>query len=216
MSCERTGPLPRKVGSKMGVLRAIGKLANAPSQPDETIARVLGTCAGYAYSDMTTVATMMTRLGLPDNRCLQVSEFVDAMFICSTAFIVQSSDNQVVILCYRGTQPTSIINWLSNLTIEPTAIQIPPKERLDQARGNLYVHGGFYRNVRATRYRVGGGRPAEPDHDGPRRCRVPRRRGRGQDRVPVRFSGMAGQRSSYQPYSTRRRGGASRPRCPGP
>jgi hypothetical protein len=147
--------LSRGVGSFPIIPDLTGKLANAPSQPNETIARVLGTCAGYAYSDMATVATMMTRLGLPDNRCLQISEFVDAMFICSTAFIVQSSDNQVVILCYRGTQPTSIINWLTNLTIEPTAIQIPPKEALDQAKGNLYVHGGFYRNVRATRYRVG-------------------------------------------------------------
>ena len=135
--------LSRGVGSFPIIPDLTGKLANAPSQPDETIARVLGTCAGYAYSDMATVATMMTRLGLPDNRCLQVSEFVDAMFICSTAFIVQSSDNQVVILCYRGTQPTSIINWLTDLTIEPTAIQIPTKEALDQAMGNLYVHGGF-------------------------------------------------------------------------
>jgi hypothetical protein len=130
-------------------------LTSAPSQPDETIARVLGTCAGYAYSDESTVATMMTRLGIPDNRCLQISEIVDAMFICSNAFVVQSSDNRVVIVCYRGTEPANIINWLTDLTIEPTCIQIPPREALGQANGDLYVHGGFYRNVRATRYRVG-------------------------------------------------------------
>lgn len=132
------------------------KLANPPPQPDATIARVLATCAGYSYSDLSTVATMMTRLGLPRNRCVQVSEIVDAMFICSNAFLVQSEDNQVIILSYRGTEPTNLTNWLTDLTIEPTQIEIPARGRLTQPdRGErLYVHGGFYRNVRATRYEV--------------------------------------------------------------
>src|ERR1700692_2456731 len=66
-----------------------GALLAAAVHPDPTVAHVLATCAGYSYSDAKTVAMMMARLGLEDNRCLTVSESVDAMFICSTAFLVQ-------------------------------------------------------------------------------------------------------------------------------
>ena len=34
----------------------VDRLVEPGPQPDETIARVLGTCAGYAYSDQDTVA----------------------------------------------------------------------------------------------------------------------------------------------------------------
>jgi hypothetical protein len=133
----------------------VDKLATPGPQPEGDIARALAICAGYSYADGDTVATMMTRLGLPNNHCLQVSEVVDAMFICSTAYVVQSADNRVAIVCYRGTQPTNLVNWLTDLTIEPTRIQIPANGKLVQTSGDMYVHGGFYRNVRATRYRVG-------------------------------------------------------------
>lgn len=128
---------------------------NPDAPPDERVARVLGTCAGYAYSDLATVSMMMTRMGLPRNRCVQVSQVVDAMFIVSNAFVVQSRDNEVVILCYRGTQPTSLINWLTDLTIEPTRIRIPGQPQLRHPTGEMSVHGGFYRNVRATRWEIG-------------------------------------------------------------
>src|SRR5215469_11295880 len=65
------------------------RLATATEFPDVTVAHVLGTCAGYAYSDHKTVAMIMARMGLEDNHCLMVAESVDAMFICSTAFLVQ-------------------------------------------------------------------------------------------------------------------------------
>ena len=54
-------------------------------------------------------------------------------------------------------EPTNIMNWLTDLTIEPTLIQIPPSPSLAQAHEDkpMFVHGGFYRNVRATRYEIG-------------------------------------------------------------
>ncbi|MFD0331925.1 hypothetical protein ACFQZC_36615 [Streptacidiphilus monticola] len=36
------------------------------THPDRVVARTLATCAGYAYSDAGTVATMMARLGLEE------------------------------------------------------------------------------------------------------------------------------------------------------
>ena len=60
--------------------------------------------AGYAYSDAATVSMMLARMGLQDNHCLQVGMSVDAMFIRSTAYLIQSSDGSVVILDWQ-TQP---------------------------------------------------------------------------------------------------------------
>jgi len=57
---------------------------------DATVAHVLGTCAGYSYSDIDTLATIMSRLGLEDNSCVRVEQKVDAMYIFSTAYLVQS------------------------------------------------------------------------------------------------------------------------------
>jgi hypothetical protein len=126
------------------------RLAHPAESPDRTVAHALGTCAGYAYSDEHTVSMMMARMGLAENRCLMVAENVDAMFICSTAFLVQSSCRRVVILCYRGTQPANFINWLTDADVNPEKVSFPLPE---QGAGAL-MHGGFYRNVRATRYAV--------------------------------------------------------------
>jgi hypothetical protein len=119
--------------------------------PDRTIAHVLATCAGYAYSDANTVSTVMARMGLAENNCRMIAEYVDAMFIMSTSFVVQSSDGTVVILCYRGTQPTSLINWLTDADVDPAKVRFAGSLG---ASGPYDVHAGFYRNVRATRYKI--------------------------------------------------------------
>ncbi len=110
-----------------------------------TVAHVLATCAGYAYSDVTTVATMMARLGLVANACVQISQTVDAMLIFSTAYVVQSRCGRVVVLCYRGTEPGSLGNWLGDAEIgsESSAISSEDQEP-------VRVHAGFHLNLRAT------------------------------------------------------------------
>jgi hypothetical protein len=51
-----------------------------------------------AHSDAKTVSMMLARMGLQDNHCLKVEMSVDAMFIRSTAYLIQSSDGSVVTL----------------------------------------------------------------------------------------------------------------------
>jgi hypothetical protein len=124
----------------------------APVHPDDTVRHVLAVCSGYAYSDQTTVAMMMTRLGLEHSRCVMVRQVVDAMFICSTAFVIQSADGRVVIVCYRGTEPVNLINWLTDIDVDPDLVRI---DLTPQSGDETYpVHAGFYRNVRATRFAV--------------------------------------------------------------
>ena len=98
--------------------------ADAKEQPVAKIAHTLAVTAGYAYSDAGTLAMMMTRLGLERAYCREIARSVDAMFIRSTAFLIQSADGQVVILCYRGTPPLDLISWL--LDADVTLPDRPP------------------------------------------------------------------------------------------
>ncbi len=77
-----------------------------------------------------------------------ISEYVAALFT-SAAYLIQSRDRRVAILCYRGTPPTSAITWLTDFEVEPVTIEIPGPKGAPERR----VHGGFYRNVRSTRSR---------------------------------------------------------------
>jgi hypothetical protein len=116
------------------------------AERDAVVAHVLGTCAGYAYADIQTVATMMSRLGMEGAACVRVVQTVDAMFIFSTAYLMQSRCGRVAVLCYRGTEPANLGNWLADADAgsEPMVLDA-------ETPG---VHAGFYRNVRATHWLV--------------------------------------------------------------
>jgi lipase (class 3) len=117
---------------------------------DATVAHVLATCAAYAYSDADTVATMMTRLGLVANACVRITQTVDAMFIFSTAYLVQSRCGRVVILGYRGTEPATFGNWLGDAEVGSESSTM----MVDGGAPAFRVHAGFHRNVRATWWMV--------------------------------------------------------------
>jgi pimeloyl-ACP methyl ester carboxylesterase len=121
----------------------------SPTERDPTVAHVLGCCAGYAYSDARTVAMMMTRLGLEANACVRIEQTVGAMFIYSTAFLVQSRCGRVVILCYRGTEPATLGNWIADTDVGSESFGLTTDEA-----NVLRVHAGFHRNVRASRWTV--------------------------------------------------------------
>jgi Lipase (class 3) len=124
------------------------RLLNPHRRPDPVIAHVMATCAAYAYSDAETLSMIMARLGLAENQCRMITSSVDAMFVRSTAFLVQSRSGKVAILGYRGTEPTDFVSWMTDADVVP--------ERMPYRFGDPYatVHAGFYRNVRATRYEV--------------------------------------------------------------
>ena len=163
-------PTKPVASSTFPVYRDLGAtLAGVGQQPDPTVAHTLAVAAGYAYSDPETVAMMLARMGLADNHCLRVAMSVDAMFIRSTAYLIQSSDGSVVILAYRGTEPTNLVNWLTDADVHPDKIafsfprdtkaadpaksSLPPDAEAAPAK-SYAIHAGFYRNVRATRFAV--------------------------------------------------------------
>ena len=115
------------------------------------IAHAMATLSTYAYSDEVTVSEMAARLGLVNNRVRLIAREVDVLFVRSTAYLIQSDDGRVVVLAYRGTSPTSAISWLGDLNIDPEKVKIS----FDGGEASDYkLHRGFYRNVRATGWKV--------------------------------------------------------------
>jgi hypothetical protein len=138
-----TSPFPLHDGLADALVRAH---QGDRGEGDTAVAHVLATCAGYAYADVGTVAMMMGRMGLEANACVGISQTVDAMMIFSTAYLVQSRCGRVVVLCYRGTEPSSLGNWLGNLDIGSESSAIAALDGREAVR----VHAGFYLNMRAT------------------------------------------------------------------
>jgi hypothetical protein len=119
---------------------------------DATARHVCAVASGWAYADSDTAAMMTARLGLEENRYLEASICNDAMFIASHALLMQSKCGRVVILCYRGTEPRNFINWLTDADVNPVKTSIP----VGTSEREALVHGGFYRNLRATWHEVVG------------------------------------------------------------
>ncbi|OHV29126.1 lipase family protein [Pseudofrankia saprophytica] len=145
-----------------GLERRLAGLAR-DDQPDDVVRHVLAVCSGYAYGEVEStqrdpdeprginaLSAMLVRMGLPRNRCRIITERNDAMLIRSTVFVVQSENRDVVILVYRGTDPSSLMNWLTDMEIhsrEPSLVDLG-------GRSAYPVHAGFYRNLRSTRSEV--------------------------------------------------------------
>lgn len=136
-------PFPIYADPIGGLLRAhVGDMADR----DAEVAHVLAVLSGYAYSDIATVAMMAGRLGMAGSACVQIAQAVDAMTIFSTGYLLQSRCGRVVILCYRGTEPANLGNWLGDADVGSHTI--------DVGGGQLVVHSGFDRNVSATRWPI--------------------------------------------------------------
>lgn len=106
-------------------------------QYDAFVADFLAYASTWAYSDPATFAFMMAHRGTLRWRFFHVRLVNDPLYVVATAYLMQSYTGDVAILVFRGTEPTDVMNWMTDLTIKP--------ERF--LEGN--VHGGILRNLRA-------------------------------------------------------------------
>jgi hypothetical protein len=106
--------------------------------PNTLATYLLSIASGWAYADPETFAQAVSAAGLPNADCYYVSVVNDAMLLTATAYFVRKDG--VGILCFRGTEPANIINWLTDTTVDPV--------QFNQQVGK--VHGGFYRNLQAV------------------------------------------------------------------
>lgn len=114
----------------------VDDLVEAPVGYDPQATLLLSVASAWAYSDLDTFSAVMARHGLANNRvhCVCVSNH--ALLVDLNAYFVQSPCGRLAILCFRGTEPTNIIDWLSGSSVRK--VEYP---------GGGHVHEGFYRNV---------------------------------------------------------------------
>ncbi|WP_437590052.1 lipase family protein [Sorangium sp. So ce1000] len=112
-----------------------------PEVYDRDIVESLATMSAWSYSDIRTFAERMARRGFGGSEIAYLSIRNDALFLDTTAVLVQSGDGETVCLCFRGTEPKNVITWLTDASARAAPFY---------SRG--HVHGGFYRAVRALRY----------------------------------------------------------------
>lgn len=124
--------------------------ASASAPREARIAHVLATCAAYAYADTETHSTVMARLGFAAHSYVRIAQTVEAMHIASTACLLQSQCGRVVLLAYRGTDPTALPAWLGNAEVGTASHVL----KLADGAQTLRVHAGFHQNTRATWWAV--------------------------------------------------------------
>lgn len=125
------------------------------NHPDPDIAYMLAVCSAYSYSNIDTLAEIMSILGLEQNHCQIFNRVVDGLLIDSTAFLVRDRDRKIAILSYRGTSPVNFNHWLIDADVVAEKVGSP-------GFPNGQVHAGFYRNTRATQRMVIDALRAEP------------------------------------------------------
>lgn len=101
------------------------------------MADLLAYASTWAYADPATFAFMMAHRGLVNWRYYYMRLGNDPLFVVASAYLMQSYTGDVSILVFRGTEPTNMLNWLTDLTINPARF----------LEGE--VHGGILRNFEA-------------------------------------------------------------------
>lgn len=128
-----------------------------PQQPQAIARHVCTVLSSWFYSDPATLLNMVARLGLPRSRCVHADVSNNALLIRSAAYVVQSRCRRVVVLGYRGTDPFDISTWA--VSTDANAVPVPVRDNsapriavdsLPLKAGAARVHGGWYRNQRAT------------------------------------------------------------------
>ncbi|XXY53299.1 lipase family protein [Sorangium sp. So ce269] len=110
-----------------------------PGLYDNKATEIMSFASSWAYSDVSSFAYAMAQRGLPGNDCVSIGIKNDAMLVDVSVLLLQSRNKDVLILCFRGTEPTNTINWINNAS-----------GRKESFLSSGKVHGGFHRVVRAV------------------------------------------------------------------
>lgn len=91
---------------------------------------------GWSYAESTEMMRQqLPYYGLEDYVVRDVSVCNGAMLIVAKAYFVRSQDGKVGVLCFRGTVPDNLLNWMTDANTQ-----------LKSFAGGL-VHVGFYENL---------------------------------------------------------------------
>ncbi len=132
---RRKEPSPDRLAQLIALTRTAQEQVHYHSEAADILAEI----AGWSYSGGETLIAALRHRSIvgPDATWHQVSVENDAMLVVSTAYFIQSG--HVGVLSFRGTEPSNVINFLTDASVQMRAVL---------SMG--HVHGGFYRNARAV------------------------------------------------------------------
>jgi Lipase (class 3) len=133
----------RKVPVLFGSGSALGASFPSPKGDptyDPKWAYALAVISGWAYAEGQILADQLQYYGFAKCTVTELAVSNPAMLIVATAYFVQSEDKRVGVLAFRGTEPTSLVNWLTDADTAKYTFGSTP---------NVHVHSGFFSNVEA-------------------------------------------------------------------
>ncbi|WP_437951218.1 lipase family protein [Sorangium sp. So ce296] len=109
-----------------------------PGEHDSLLASVFGIASIWASSDADTVAKVMhRRIGITWNETVRLTSSNPALLTDTTAYLVQSEDRRLCILCFPSADIRNAIQWFTNASSRP-----------EPFFSSGHVHGGFFRGAR--------------------------------------------------------------------
>jgi hypothetical protein len=106
---------------------------------DPVTVATLAAAAAWSYADIRTFTDRLSRLGLR-GECLEIGIKNDALLVDTTAYLFIGEKSEAeksmkfAILALRGTMPTNVINWMSDVSTR----------QVEFMYGGGMVHGGIY------------------------------------------------------------------------
>ncbi|KYF54751.1 hypothetical protein BE08_31540 [Sorangium cellulosum] len=156
----------------------------APGTYDAKAASVLAAASTWAYSDPDTFRRQMEHRICP--AIFAGTSFTnEALLLNPAAYMIQSTDSRLGILCFRGTLLTNLIDLLTDMSAKPDPFYAVGR-----------VHGGFIRAVRALMSpikawledaRKGHGINGTDVADGASACAAPRKVGEGESKLKALY-----------------------------
>lgn len=106
---------------------------------DPKWAYALSVLSGWSYAEGQALADRIQYHGFSGATVTEVSVLNPALTIVATAYFVLTRDRRVGVLAFRGTEPTNIMNWLTDADTTKYVF----------GEGGGHVHSGFFANVEA-------------------------------------------------------------------
>jgi hypothetical protein len=113
-----------------------------PGVYSELAAYTLAVASSWAYSNPANLVEAMDYIGFENRPNPHFKTKVASKTVRNGALLVETTttflqSGKVAILCFRGTEPTNILEWLSNMSFEP-----------ERFYSSGTVHSGFYLSLK--------------------------------------------------------------------
>lgn len=138
-SLDRPSSLTASITTGMGPsngARLVDALVKAEPGPDHLYSydrratQVLSIASGWSYAHPQTMVNVMTEHGFPHVDYVHVDN--RAMLIDVNAYFLRSACGRLGILVFRGTEPSSIVDWLTN-----ASVRVRPFREIGSIHGGL-------------------------------------------------------------------------------